>query len=100
MATAERRAKRIIRRGLVLAGLKMSGLGGLKIGEWRKRVIGRVVRKSTVMPVGWIAEVLQMGDPKRAAKLVQTDPDSSWGREWRSARKLFAELEKKAQNVD
>ena len=80
--------------------MKNSELGGLKKGEWRKRVSGRVVRKSTVMPVGWIAEALEMGDPKRAAKLVQTDPDSRWGKEWKSARKLFAELEKQTQNVD
>jgi REP element-mobilizing transposase RayT len=57
-------AKRIIRSGLSLAGLKRSELAALKKGDWRKRVIGRMVRKSTVMPVGWIAEALRMGDPK------------------------------------
>jgi len=90
----ESEAKRMIRRGLSLAGLKKSELAGMKKGDWRKRVIGRLVRRATVMPVGWIAEALQMGDPKRTAKLVQTDPDPKWGKDWKAARKLFVELDK------
>lgn len=90
----EREAKRIVRRGLALTGLKPSKLAGMMKGDWRKRVIGRLVRRSTVMPVGWIAEALRMGDPKRVAKLVQSDPDSSWGKEWKIARELLVELEK------
>jgi hypothetical protein len=66
----------------------------MKKGDWRKRVIGRMVRRSTVMPVTWIAEALQMGDPKRAAKLVQTDPDRDWGKDWKPARTLMRNLEK------
>jgi hypothetical protein len=31
------------------------------------------------LPVGWIAETLMMGDPKRMAKLVQSDPVREWG---------------------
>jgi hypothetical protein len=65
-----------------VAGLKKSELGKLKKSDWRKRVIGRLVRRSTVMPVAWIAEPLQLGDPKRAATLVQSDPNPSWGKDW------------------
>jgi len=73
---------------------------GLKKGDWRKRVIGRMVRRSTVMPVTWVAETLQMGDPKRAAMLVQTDPEPAWGQDWKKARTLLRKLEKETKNVD
>jgi len=96
----ETEAKRIIRRGLSLAGLKKSALAGMKKGDWRKRVIGRLVRRGTVMPVGWIAEALQMGDPKRTAKLMQADPGPEWGKDWKAARKLFVELAKQTKDVD
>jgi hypothetical protein len=46
------------------------------------------------MPVTWIAENLEMGDAKRAAKLVQSDPGPAWGPEWRKAKRLMAELGK------
>ena len=38
-----------------------------------KQGIGRAIRRARVMPVGWIAEVLMMGDPKRTTKQVQSD---------------------------
>jgi hypothetical protein len=88
----EAEAKRLIKRGLSLAGLKKGDLAGLKKGDWRKRVIGRTVRRGTVVPVVWIAETLRMGDPKRAAKLVQTDPEPSWGPEWKDAKRLMDAL--------
>ena len=66
-------------------------------GDWRKRVIGRAIRRTTIMPVAWIAEVPRMGDPKRAASLVQSDPNPQWGREWKKARHLLAKITK---NVD
>ena len=58
------------------------------------------MRRATVMLVGLIAEALQMGDPKRTAKLVQTDPGPDWGKDWKAARKLFVELDKQTKGVD
>jgi len=75
----------------------MSELGDLPKGEWRKRAIGRAIRRTTIMPVTWIAEMLRMGDPKRAASLVQSDPDPQWGREWKMAQRLLVGITK---NVD
>lgn len=68
-------------------------MAGLRKSDWRKRVIGRLVRRSTVMPVTRIAESLQLGDPKRAAMLVQSDPNPSWGKDWKLGRTLMRELE-------
>ncbi len=55
-------------------------------GEGPGAIIGELV------PVTWIAEVLEMGDAKRAAKLVQGDPDPGWGRDWKEAKRLMGEL--------
>lgn len=96
----EAEAKRIIKRGLSLAGVRNNELEGMRKNDWRKRAIGRAVRRSTIMPVRWIAEVLEMGDPKRAAGLVRTDPDPEWGPEWKKARKLFGEVVRSTKNVD
>lgn len=93
----EAEARRLVKRGLSAAGLRKAELEKLKKGDWRKRAIGRAVRRSTVMPVGWIAEALVMGDVKRVATLVQGDPDPAWGPEWRKAKRLLAEITK---NVD
>jgi len=91
---------RLIKRGLTLAGLKKSDLAKLKKGDWRKRVMGRLVRRSTVMPVGWLAASLQMGDPKRTALLVQTDPNPSWGKDCKLGQKLIREIEIEPKSVD
>jgi len=96
----EAEARRLIERGLRLIELECGDLAGLKKGDWRKRAIGRAVRRRTVMPVTWIAQILEMGDPKRAAKLIQNDPDSQWGPEWRRAKRLLGELGQEAENVD
>ena len=76
------------------AGLRKSDLEDLPKGDWRKRAIGRAIRRSTIMPVIWIAEVLRMGDPKRAASLVQSNPDPQWGREWKKAKGILAGITK------
>jgi len=49
------------------------------------------------VPLAWIAEALIMGDVKRTATLVRTDPDPASGPEWKPARKLLPEITK---NVD
>jgi len=69
----------------------------LRKNHWRKRVIGRAIRRSTVVPLAWIAEALIMGDVKRTATLVRTDPDPASGPAWKPARKLLSEITK---NVD
>jgi len=68
-------------------------------GDWRQRAIGRAARRRTVMPVTWIAPILEMGDPKRAGKLIRNDPDARWGPEWRRAKRLLGELGQEAKNV-
>jgi len=93
----EAEAKLLLRRGLSAAGLRKSGLDDLKKGDWRKRAVGRAIRRTTIMPAAWIAQALKMGDPKRAASLVQFDPDPQWGPEWKKAQRLLAEITK---NVD
>lgn len=85
-------ARRLVEKGLLLVGMERVDLAGLKKGDWRKRAIGRAVRRGTVMPVSWIAEELKMGDRKRAAKLVQSDPDAGWGPDWRKAKSLMEKL--------
>jgi len=66
----------------------------LRKDDWRKRVIGRAIRRSTVVPLAWIAEALIMGDAKHTATLVRTDPDPASGPEWKPARKLLSEITK------
>ncbi len=90
----EAEGKRLLGRGLAAAGLRKSELEDLPKGDWRKRVIGRSIRRSTIMPVTWIAKAWRMGDPKRAASLVQSDPDPQGGREWKKAKGLLAEITK------
>jgi len=67
-------AKRVLKANLAAAGLRRAGLPGLKKRDWRKRVIGRLIRKRTVMPVAWIAETLCMGHPNGAGTLIRHDP--------------------------
>jgi hypothetical protein len=59
------------------AGLRKSELESFPKSDWRKRAI----RRSTIIPVIWIAELLRMADPKRAASLVPSNPDPQSGRE-------------------
>ena len=78
-------------------GDRRDSIAALRKDDWRKRVIGRAIRRSTVVPLAWIAEALIMGDVKRTATLVRTDPDPAWGPAWKPARKLLSEITK---NVD
>ena len=67
----------------------------VKKRDWCKRVIGRLIRKGTVMPVGSIAETLAMGHPNAAATLIRHDPAGPpWGKEWKEARRLSRKLER------
>jgi hypothetical protein len=90
----EAEAKRLIKRGLALAGLPGKELAALRKNDWRKRAIGRVVRRRTVQSVTWIAAALHMGNPNRAASLVRSDPARDWGADWKRASRLVRELEK------
>jgi hypothetical protein len=89
----EKEAKRLLKAGLAAAGLQKTDLRKLKKSDWRKRSIGRVIRKRTVMPVSWIAEHLGMGHPNQAATLVRRDPAREWGAEWKHARDLIRGIE-------
>jgi len=97
-------AERMLGAGLALAGLEPGGLKTLRKGDWRNRVIGRLIRKRTIARADWIAERLCMGVSTRAGRLAARDPDGpEWGPEWRRARKLLRGLEaehEKAGNLD
>lgn len=75
----ERAAERIIAKGLSLAGMEADRLEQLAKGDWRKRVIGGVVRSRTTVRVTWIAERLAMGVATRAGGLIRLKPR---GRDW------------------
>jgi REP element-mobilizing transposase RayT len=100
----EREARRIIRSGLRLAGVGTGQLKSLPKGDWRKRVIGYVVRKHTAVRVAWVAEELRMGVATRAGVLTSHPPTRrSWGSDWNVAANLLKELERdyeKAENLD
>ncbi|MGB6219598.1 hypothetical protein [Haloferula sp.] len=100
----EREARRIIRVGLRLAKIVPGELKSLPKGDWRKRVIGMMVRRHTTVKVGWVAEELAMGIPTRAGRLTSHSPTKGkWGSDWKAAAKLLKELERdyrKAENLD
>ena len=61
-------------------------------GDWRKRVIGRLIRRHTTVPLGWLA----MGVPTLVSALLRGEPSPpAWGADWKAARKLLGELEGK-----
>ncbi len=89
----EAEAKRILKRGLREAGLRGRELQQLPKRDWRKRAIGRVIRKRTVMPVAWIAEALCMGQPNGVASALRRDPSEESGTNWKRAQKLVKQIE-------
>ena len=93
-------AGQILTVGLSEAGLEEAELSSLTKGDWRKRVIGRAIRRHTTASSGWIARKLKMGAPTRTASLVSTDPGSMWGKEWKKAKRLAAGLTRRVENLD
>lgn len=96
----EAAARRILETGLELAGLEKEGLAALRKNDWRKRAIGRTIRRHTTVPAAWIAEALHMGHPVRTAALTARNPDKQWGPAWRNARKLTKELSQRYESID
>ena len=90
----EAAALRLIALGLRLASLKNEDLESLRKNDWRKRVIGRAVRRNTTVPAAWISEQLRMGNVVRCAALTAKDPDDSWGPKWKQARAMLRKMEK------
>jgi len=79
-------------------GDRRDSIAALRKDDWRKQAIGRAIRRSTVVrPLPGLQKCLIMGDVKRTATLVRTDPDPASGPEWKPARKLLSEITK---NVD
>jgi len=52
-------ARPILTLGLSEAGLEEADRSRLTKGDWRKRVIGRAIRKQTTVSAGWIARKLK-----------------------------------------
>lgn len=85
-------AQRLLKAGLVLAGLSYEALDELRKNDWRKRVIGRAIRLRTTVPTEWIASNLKMGVASRTAALVARDPEASWGRSRLPATEILDRL--------
>lgn len=64
----ERRAESLLFGGLGLAGLDESDLAELPKGDWRKRVIGHVLKRETSVRLAWLGERLRMGSPSYASR--------------------------------
>jgi hypothetical protein len=82
------------------AGLRQTDLAALPKGDWRKRVIGRRIRRHTTVPLGWVAARLAMGVTTRVSTLVGNEPSPAWGKDGKAARRLLAGLEEPLENVD
>ena len=97
----EAMAVKLLAVGLRAAGLREADLAALPKSDWRKRVIGRLIRRHTTVPLGWVAERLAMGVPTRVSALLRGEPSPlAWGADWKAARKLLGELEEKLKNLD
>lgn len=83
----------LLRTGLAIEGLTRESLEGLKKSDWRKRAIGRAIRRCTTAPIEWIADNLNMGVSSRVAQLVGEDPRPSWGKNWKRAQTLMETVE-------
>lgn len=96
----EAAAFRLVALGLRLAGLQKKDLDSLRKNDWRKRVIGRAIRRNTTVPAAWISDQLLMGNVVRGAALTARDPDDSWGSDWKQARSMLTEIEEEYGNID
>lgn len=65
----ERVAEAIIREGLAQFGIDVGGMEGLAKGDWRKRVLGHVVKRETCASLSWICSHLHMGSPGYASRM-------------------------------
>jgi hypothetical protein len=96
----EAMAGKLLVAGLRAAGLRQADLATLPKGDWRKRVIGRLIRRHTTVPLGWVAANLAMGVTTRVSTLVGAEPTPAWGKNWKPARRLMAALDQTLRNVD
>ena len=63
------RAGRLLECGLREFGLEAEALTRMKKSDWRKRVIGWLIRRQTTVPLRWIADHLKMGAVSRVSRL-------------------------------
>lgn len=75
-------------------------LESLRKNDWRKRVIGRAIRRNTTVPAAWISEQLRMGNVVRCAALTAKDPNDSWEPNRKQARAMLKKMEKEYRNID
>lgn len=97
-------AERMLLVGLAMVELSVDDLKSLPKGDWRKRVIGHMIRRHTIARAVWISDKLFMGVSTRAARLISHPPvGRDWGLEWKEARRLLKRLVvdyEKAENLD
>lgn len=92
------RAARLLEAGLEEFGLSLGQLAGLKKGDWRKGLVGWMIRAETVAGLDWIRERLAMGDRSYCCRVI-----SAVGRRAASDRRLRAIAERireKTKNHD
>lgn len=63
-------AERLVKEGLVAAGLKKSKLESLPASDSRKVALARMIWKRTTVPQAWIADKLKMGNAARVSLLL------------------------------
>jgi putative transposase len=62
-------AERFLRAGLEQFDLKQGDLGKLRKNDWRKRLIGHLIKKRTGVSLRWIGEHLVMGNDSHVSRL-------------------------------
>lgn len=62
-------AERLLRAGLTQWELEQKDLGRLKKNDWRKRLIGHLIKKRTGVALRWIGEHLVMGNDSHVSRL-------------------------------
>jgi hypothetical protein len=60
-------AERVASRALAALGVSEEELAGTRKNDERKRLVGALVRKTTMASNAWIAERLRMGNPNRVS---------------------------------
>lgn len=61
-------AQRLLREGLAEQNLRPRDLAKLKKGDARKVAIAERIRRTTALPLAWIAEQLSMGSPSNISQ--------------------------------
>lgn len=85
----ERIAESILREGLAHFGITANDLGSLAKGDWRKRVLGHVIKRETSVALSWICTRLHMGSPGYASRKCSNLGDLA---DRRDVRKLLKRL--------